>query len=404
MIAVVLLIVLILAGPDTIALALAPRPNSEAGPWSLLWLASALSAVSVYLLLGCLLLALEQLSRHAQAQQDDRGLIRQGGIVFAVLTFYWWDERWFYIPITLLLGWLLAAKLALPRNRASTQTEAFYNRVAQLAVRLRASEPVTNGEREGRQEARRDANGKAKESTEQPEPETDTQPLEPRTQPERLASERAGQVSVTKEPAALRRRLSGGGWSHGLQAGLWGLLLGAPLSGLYLWEFGRASVDPSEYEMLDLLVAAASWIILQWAIFGFFFGYFYRYLRGHSGIPKALSLFALVVLPPLPFHAAWSQPEAWRAYGFFVLQMFVFTMLLGLLAGDYLLLRRVGLGWRQFLELQNLRFVLAWGSSVAVALGGIITTLLTTGVGAVVSAFLEQAGIGGGGPSGPQGP
>lgn len=387
--AVVVLVILVLAVPDTIALAAAPAPTWEAGLWSLLWLASALGAVSGVLLVACLLLALKRLSGRAESGKGSE-IIRQGGVVFAVVTFYWWGERWLYVPITLLLGWLVAAKVALPRDRASTQTDGFINRAVQLQGRVNAGQAApaasdASPQQDPRAAVERTAFGQQPASINGVQPAT------------------AFASGDDEQASYLRRRLRGGGWRHGRQAALWGLLLGLPSSALYLWQIGTAPVDPSDYEALDFLVGTASWIVLQWAIFGFFFGYFYPYLRGGSGIPKALSLFALVILPPLLYHALWSQLEAWRAYGFFALQMFVFTMLLGLLAGDYLLLQRVNMGWQQFRDVHNLRVVLTWGSSVAVALGGIITTLLTTSASEVVSALLEQAGIGGGG-AGPPGP
>jgi hypothetical protein len=45
------------------------------------------------------------------------------------------------------------------------------------------------------------------------------------------------------------------------------------------------------------------------------------------------------------------------------------------------------------LDVHNLRFVLTLGSSIAVASGGLLVTILSSGLSVVVSALLEHAGI-----------
>jgi hypothetical protein len=59
-------------------------------------------------------------------------------------------------------------------------------------------------------------------------------------------------------------------------------------------------------------------------------------------VAKALTVFVTIVLPPVAYHALVGQHSDWQTYGIFALQMLLFSLLLGVLAGDYLLLRRVG--------------------------------------------------------------
>ena len=77
------------------------------------------------------------------------------------------------------------------------------------------------------------------------------------------------------------------------------------------------------------------------------FGCFFAGIRGRNGLQKGLSYFVALVVP----HAAITVifvPAGisdWTDVGVWVLQIFTQTMLLGVVAGDYELLRRSGLGW-----------------------------------------------------------
>jgi hypothetical protein len=383
-----LLALLVLTVPDSIGVALDPGPASEAGPWSLFTLGDSLNSVSYYLLLGCLLAALHTMSNAGLVHTDDAtdvALMRRAGIVFAFLTFYWTGEQWFALPISLLLGWLVAATVAFPSDSSATDTRWFTNRVVDLAEQLRAVSDALTSSRARLQQKFKQG------EIEHDEFAAKRQPMDRAL---RVAARRASELGdAGKDLTVLRKRLRAGGWWHGVQGAWWGLILGVPWIAIYLWQIGSVPVAHTDYEGLDFGLGAAGWIVLQWPLYGFFFGYFYPYLRGHNGVVKALSMFMTVVVPPIVHHALAYQRTDWQGYGVFTLQMLVFSLLLGLLAGDYLLLRRVGMHWPQLLEVHNLRFVVTVGSSIVVASGGILATVLTSGLTAVVSTLLEQAGI-----------
>jgi hypothetical protein len=68
----------------------------------------------------------------------------------------------------------------------------------------------------------------------------------------------------------------------------------------------------------------------------------------------------------------WSRTILW------MLQLFVACMVLGVLAGDYQVLRRAGLGWRHLFDVHRLGSVAAWLSSLVVAFGAAVAAALST--------------------------
>jgi hypothetical protein len=131
--------------------------------------------------------------------------------------------------------------------------------------------------------------------------------------------------------------------------------------------------------ILDFMLAvtlAAS----QWAIIGFAFMYFYPWFRGRTGLTKGFFLFGSLAGPVIVgtlissavTSIQWSRSILWA------LQFLVVCMVLGVFAGDYQVLRRAGLGWRQLFDAHRLGSVAAWFSSLVVAFGAAIVAALST--------------------------
>ena len=123
---------------------------------------------------------------------------------------------------------------------------------------------------------------------------------------------------------------------------------------------------------------------------GFIFGYFYPQIRGRNGIQKGLTLFITIVVPPMVWTALarpLDQPN-WASFGFWVLQIFVQTMMLGMIAGDLAIMRSYGFRWSHLLEVYRLTSVSAWVSSVILAVAAATGTLITSGATQILtSAF-----------------
>ena len=170
----------------------------------------------------------------------------------------------------------------------------------------------------------------------------------------------------------------------------YGLLFSVPWIILFARDF-FASAMPSDYTGLLSLMTSAALSMLQWPLFGFFFGYFYPHIRGTDGMRKGLSFFVFIFVPYAAATAAVNPvaSEIWFTFVVWSLQLFVQCMLLGLIAGDYETLKMAGLGWRHLIDVHNLGALTAWGSSVLVATGAAVTTLLTSGAAGFLSEGLK---------------
>ena len=73
-----------------------------------------------------------------------------------------------------------------------------------------------------------------------------------------------------------------------------------------------------------------------------------------------------------------SSATAWQASLFWMLQVFIHCMLLGLVAFDFTILRREGFEWPMLFELHGLPSLGVSISSILVAIGAAITTLMTS--------------------------
>ena len=69
------------------------------------------------------------------------------------------------------------------------------------------------------------------------------------------------------------------------------------------------------------------------------------------------------------------------------------AMLLGITAGDFETLRRAGYGWRELIEVHNVGALSAWGSTLILAVGAATTTIVSSGIGELVTAGLHYAGL-----------
>jgi hypothetical protein len=234
-------------------------------------------------------------------------------VVFVLYSFYWAGQHWLYVPVTLLAGWFLAAKLLLPTARVKEVAKAARSRAANK---------------------------------------TGQDPADP-----------GGDV-----PAKIAFGLTAGdsAWADGKRGARYGLILGAPWSLLYLWELAGGPGSLPDDMLLGLL-GNAVWLLLEWGLYGFFFGYFYPYLRGDNGIQKGAFLFLAIVVPPLLHEGMTELPSDWPAFGLWALQALLFSLTLGIVAGDLDKLWRAGQGWTHLKDLPSHRYVRVLGSALVLA-------------------------------------
>ena len=97
-----------------------------------------------------------------------------------------------------------------------------------------------------------------------------------------------------------------------------------------------------------------------------------------------------MVLVSLPLEMVLdSGGESWRAFLFLALQTLLHCMLLGMLAFDYLTLHREGRGWQALFDLYGLPLFGISISSIVLAVGGLLTTLLTSQGAALLTSLMK---------------
>jgi hypothetical protein len=142
---------------------------------------------------------------------------------------------------------------------------------------------------------------------------------------------------------------------------------------------------------LEFLMATAV-ALAKWSFIGLVFGYFYPALGGRDGLSKGLRFFAALV-GPLAVQQALSSPQPgpeWKGFVLMVAQLLIHTLLLGLIANDYAVIRRYGYGWRNLLEVHNMGALTAYVSTLVVAIGTAVTTLVSAQATVVAKSAFEQ--------------
>lgn len=347
-------------------------PELDFGPWNLdAYLEQAWEVVT-FVDLAVLIVVCGRLD-----STWSRPAVATAAVAYACWAFYW-PDRWFYIPVTPLLG-AAGTLLAL---RHQPDHEAVRRRADRLRTLIRSL-----GQERQALVVRRRALLRTFRTTEQPYAEyrKDRNALDgaigaidPRLRP---------RWSPTADRLA---ELAGGGWRHGMQAAVVGAVLGLPWMVILFLEIWKTPPTQGNPIAMAAVATTLAWNLLQWPLYGFFFGCVFPWLRGSSGAAKALVLLLVIVVPPVAFGGVWNDDAAWADYGIFVLELILFALLLGVTAGDLLLLRRQHLGWRQLIDLYQLRSIAAWGSAFAIVAGALVTAALTTGLEGALSIMLDQ--------------
>lgn len=180
-------------------------------------------------------------------------------------------------------------------------------------------------------------------------------------------------------------------WRRGLQGALLSTLLALPWLLSYFNSLIASPPPPTHAYALTLLVEVLL-DVAQWPALGFFFLYFYPHLRGHNGMQKGLVLSLTAVLVALPsalVNSASQGAAAWPVYVFWTLQVFICCMCLGVALGDLAALRRAGRDLGSLFEVYNLGVLAAWGSSLALAVGAGLTTVLASQASTLAAKGLE---------------
>ncbi|WP_438006202.1 DUF6185 family protein [Sorangium sp. So ce321] len=185
-------------------------------------------------------------------------------------------------------------------------------------------------------------------------------------------------------------------WKNALHGARWAVLLASPLIFLSLRSILLADYTGQVFPHWIMGYKAVG-AIARWALIGLFFGGLFPYLRGRGGLGKSFWVFLAILVPALPSAGVfWATPDELRGTAFFSAQLFLVCTLLGLVAFDYVTISRRGLrGLRALFHVYNLPSIGLSLSTITVAAGTSVSTLLSSDAGAIVTAALGFV-IGGG--------
>ena len=108
------------------------------------------------------------------------------------------------------------------------------------------------------------------------------------------------------------------------------------------------------------------------------FGYFFPLLRGRTGLSKSISFFAAAAVPSI-IGTLTSPGQQWHSAALLGVQLLIFALTMGLLA-DLAVLRKNGFTATRLVDLHSLWTISAWASSVTVAIGTGIATIIIAGL------------------------
>ncbi|MDD5392566.1 MAG: hypothetical protein PHE17_06065 [Thiothrix sp.] len=361
-----------------------PPPNLTNPPplWLLTSAVWTLLGLWQFLVLASVLAWLKGQAAEADARQF-AGHIYGAATVFMVIMFYW-PARQSWVPLLTTFGvglamlkyWLFASRpLRIPTDkttpllsRAITEI-GFLNDLLSLRIKLRKNllEKTSKGE-----SSVQDFLAKREE-------------LEQVIKIHEVAGIRArGNAAL-----ALNRGSAENAWVRGRQGAIMATIISIPWIISYFWGLSGDIASMNAYVLSQLTSVLLG--VGRWPALGFFFLFFYPHIRGYNGIQKGLVLTLALIAPLMAGTILWNvhSTDAWLSLLFWSLQAFVCCMTLGVVLGDIGALRRAGKGTMHLVEIYNVSTLVAWSSSVVIAVGAAVTTVLATQVGSLFTTGLK---------------
>ncbi len=308
--------------------------------------------------------------------------LRWLGVAFAATAFFPATALARGLPVVLLTGVALTVCLALPRHLAGTvPATGLPEHATVVAAALRARSADRAAARMRRRLRDKVEAGELRFAE-----------FEERlAEVERVARDERRSVSGTSLEAAAFGSYVGPPWRLARLGALAGLLAGAPwvlLSFDDVLQTQRPFPYPAFSAALDVVQSAG-----RWTAYGFLFGACYPLVRGRTGVTKGLVLFVTTALPVVVATVVTGHPDldAWREAAIACSQLFLHFMLLGALAVAYALHVTREQRWTRIFDLHDVRALVAWTTSVAVAFGTALSTAIASGATAFVIGVLQPA-------------
>jgi len=307
------------------------------------------------------------------------------GILGMATVLYPFNARWLFIPITFLFGYRLLSRFVRSSDHwkelEPLQARVFDERISFLEqiVHLNTGERSYRGLYKALSEKLAKADITYTEFINQMNERR--KELDESNEAAKVGGKLIKDVALTFGP-----RLTA--WENGVHGAFWAFLFSLPWMLIWLYGFMTEKASTSAYplwvffnEMLSLLIS--------WVGIGFLFGYFYPFLRGKNGLQKGLWLWLVIILPALPLALITNDTvTSWQGFLFWILQIFIHCMLLGLIAFDYMTLRQGYRDWQMLFELHGIPSVGVSLSTMLVAIGTAVTALFQAQTQQIISAAL----------------
>lgn len=170
-------------------------------------------------------------------------------------------------------------------------------------------------------------------------------------------------------------------WGRGRDGAIRATLLALPWIALSIKADVTHVLSSGYHYRLGQFLLALPFDVVWWSGLGFVFGWTYPLIRGSNGLGKARALFVTIAIPllvtdlfpgPASRHIFVTSVQT-------IAETASVLLVLGVLA-DYELLRNVGFGFAKLVDMQKLSAVVTWATSLTIAIGAAVTSVIVTGV------------------------
>jgi hypothetical protein len=308
------------------------------------------------------------------------------GLIAGATVFYPSVAHWLFVPLTFILGYAFLSRYLRPaedwdklqplHKRVFKERISFLEEIVQLNAGERAYQDLHKS-LSAKMSSEALAYSKFKKQLEARRKELD----------ENHEKARVGGKSIKDVALAFGPQPTA--WENGIHGAFWAALFSLPWISIWIYNFMIGQAIFSAYPLWSFFVELLN-LLIRWLGIGFFFGYFYPFLQGKNGLQKGIWLWLVIVIPALPLALVNNSTVTdWQGFLFWVLQVFIHCMLLGLIAFDYMTLRQGYRDWQMLFELHGIPSVGVSISTILIAAGTAITTLFQEQTQEIITTALS---------------
>jgi hypothetical protein len=180
-------------------------------------------------------------------------------------------------------------------------------------------------------------------------------------------------------------------WENGKHAAIYSLWLAIPFAlvnlGISIAVGGGGSKTFVPLSMAMQVIGGVS----DWLILAFFFGYFFKYIKGHSGLKKGLTLAVAYTLCILPLVVR-EFSSSILAMLFYLTPNFIFLPFLGIMAFDARSFRQImgeGYSWKKLIRFEDNPTLLAFTTIPFTTVAITVLSFLTGQSGKIIPLLLK---------------